>query len=98
MATEAENSVNDKRRRPERVRITYKRKFSGLSFYLQARCDADSLLFECKARLPSSLSLCSFIVVLQISIALGMAKDNNGKNRELIKRIEVDPYMSCAVL
>ncbi|XP_021838729.1 callose synthase 3-like isoform X2 [Spinacia oleracea] len=32
---------------------------------------------------------------LRISIALDMAKDNNGKHRELIKRIEVDPYMSC---
>lgn len=34
---------------------------------------------------------------LQIPIALDMAKDSNGKDRELIKRIEADPYMSCAV-
>lgn len=26
-----------------------------------------------------------------------MAKDSNGKDRELKKRIEVDDYMSCAV-
>ena len=37
------------------------------------------------------------IGVLQIPIALDMAKDSNGKDRELIKRIEADPYMSCAV-
>lgn len=26
-----------------------------------------------------------------------MAKDSNGKDRELIKRIAADPYMPCAV-
>ena len=34
---------------------------------------------------------------LQIPIALDMAKDSNGKDRELIKRINADPYMNCAV-
>lgn len=33
----------------------------------------------------------------QIPIALDMAKDSNGKDRELKKRIEADNYMSCAV-
>ncbi|KAI7756352.1 hypothetical protein M8C21_026365, partial [Ambrosia artemisiifolia] len=32
-----------------------------------------------------------------IPIALDMAKDSNGKDRELKKRIENDNYMSCAV-
>ncbi|KAL7199263.1 hypothetical protein ACSBR2_021531 [Camellia fascicularis] len=33
----------------------------------------------------------------EIPIALDMAKDSNGKDRELKKRIEADDYMSCAV-
>lgn len=38
-----------------------------------------------------------FTHVNQIPIALDMAKDSNGKDRELKKRIESDDYMSCAV-
>lgn len=38
-----------------------------------------------------------FTHVNQIPIALDMAKDSNGKDRELKKRIESDNYMSCAV-
>ncbi|KAJ8436465.1 hypothetical protein Cgig2_000450 [Carnegiea gigantea] len=38
-----------------------------------------------------------FLLASKIPIALDMAKDSNGKDRELIKRIEADPYMSCAV-
>lgn len=33
----------------------------------------------------------------QIPIALDMAKDSNGKDRELKKRLSVDNYMTCAV-
>lgn len=36
-------------------------------------------------------------LIEQIPIALDMAKDSNGKDRELKKRIEADNYMSCAV-
>ncbi|KAJ0083727.1 hypothetical protein Patl1_29895 [Pistacia atlantica] len=38
-----------------------------------------------------------FLLASKIPIALDMAKDSNGKDRELKKRIETDPYMSCAV-
>ncbi|OWM69233.1 hypothetical protein CDL15_Pgr025420 [Punica granatum] len=38
-----------------------------------------------------------FLLASKIPIALDMAKDSNGKDRELRKRIEVDDYMSCAV-
>ncbi|KAI8573091.1 hypothetical protein RHMOL_Rhmol01G0251800 [Rhododendron molle] len=38
-----------------------------------------------------------FLLASKIPIALDMAKDSNGKDRELKKRIEVDNYMSCAV-
>ncbi|KAI7992525.1 Callose synthase 3 [Camellia lanceoleosa] len=38
-----------------------------------------------------------FLLASKIPIALDMAKDNNGKDRELKKRIEADDYMSCAV-
>lgn len=38
-----------------------------------------------------------FLLASKIPIALDMAKDSTGKDRELIKRIEADPYMSCAV-
>lgn len=34
---------------------------------------------------------------MQIPIAVDMAKDSNGKDNELKKRIEGDYYMSCAV-
>ncbi|KAK2998881.1 hypothetical protein RJ639_024246, partial [Escallonia herrerae] len=38
-----------------------------------------------------------FLLASKIPIALDMAKDSNGKDRELKKRIELDNYMSCAV-
>ncbi|KAL8099491.1 hypothetical protein AgCh_031937 [Apium graveolens] len=38
-----------------------------------------------------------FLLASKIPIALDMAKDSNGKDRELKKRIESDDYMSCAV-
>ncbi|MFS7956842.1 putative 1,3-beta-glucan synthase [Helianthus anomalus] len=38
-----------------------------------------------------------FLLASMIPIALDMAKDSNGKDRELKKRIENDSYMSCAV-
>jgi callose synthase len=38
-----------------------------------------------------------FLLASMIPIALDMAKDSNGKDRELKKRIEADNYMSCAV-
>ncbi|KAL2940900.1 Callose synthase 3 [Bienertia sinuspersici] len=38
-----------------------------------------------------------FLLASKIPIALDMAKDSTGMDRELIKRIEADPYMSCAV-
>ncbi|KAK9061500.1 hypothetical protein SSX86_018682 [Deinandra increscens subsp. villosa] len=38
-----------------------------------------------------------FLLASMIPIALDMAKDSNGKDRELKKRIENDKYMSCAV-
>ncbi|XP_054822446.1 callose synthase 3 isoform X2 [Prosopis cineraria] len=38
-----------------------------------------------------------FLLASKIPIALDMAKDSNGKDRELKKRIEDDNYMSCAV-
>ncbi|KAJ6702619.1 CALLOSE SYNTHASE 3-RELATED [Salix koriyanagi] len=39
-----------------------------------------------------------FLLASKIPIALDMAKDSNGKDKELKKRIEADDYMSCAVL
>lgn len=38
-----------------------------------------------------------FLLASKIPIALDMAKDSNGKDRDLKKRIEADSYMSCAV-
>ncbi|EXB29008.1 Callose synthase 3 [Morus notabilis] len=38
-----------------------------------------------------------FLLASKIPIALDMAKDSNGKDKELKKRIEADSYMSCAV-
>ncbi|CAJ1846041.1 unnamed protein product [Sphenostylis stenocarpa] len=38
-----------------------------------------------------------FLLASKIPIALDMAKDSNGKDRELKKRIGADNYMSCAV-
>ncbi|KAM7523322.1 hypothetical protein LguiA_013224 [Lonicera macranthoides] len=38
-----------------------------------------------------------FLLASMIPIALDMAKDSNGKDRELKKRIEADNYMACAV-
>nr|VDC85136.1 unnamed protein product [Brassica rapa] len=38
-----------------------------------------------------------FLLASKIPIALDMAKDSNGKDRELKKRIESDSYMKCAV-
>lgn len=38
-----------------------------------------------------------FLLASKIPIALDMAKDSNGKDKELIKRIGGDHYMSCAV-
>ncbi|KAL1323213.1 callose synthase 3 [Arachis ipaensis] len=38
-----------------------------------------------------------FLLASKIPIALDMAKDSNGKDRELKKRIDADHYMSCAV-
>ncbi|XP_044483306.1 callose synthase 3-like [Mangifera indica] len=38
-----------------------------------------------------------FLLASKIPIALDMAKDSNGKDRELKKRIATDHYMSCAV-
>ncbi|KAJ4724123.1 Callose synthase [Melia azedarach] len=38
-----------------------------------------------------------FLLASKIPIAVDMAKDSNGKDRELKKRIQADNYMSCAV-
>ncbi|KAI6669498.1 hypothetical protein NL676_004383 [Syzygium grande] len=38
-----------------------------------------------------------FLLASKIPIALDMAKDSNGNDRELKKRIEYDSYMSCAI-
>ncbi|KAJ8759965.1 hypothetical protein K2173_010821 [Erythroxylum novogranatense] len=38
-----------------------------------------------------------FLLASKIPIALDMAKDSNGKDKELKKRIGLDNYMSCAV-
>ncbi|XP_057515200.1 callose synthase 3-like [Amaranthus tricolor] len=38
-----------------------------------------------------------FLLASKIPIALDMAKDSNGKDGELIKRINADSYMKCAV-
>ncbi|KAF9686475.1 hypothetical protein SADUNF_Sadunf03G0162400 [Salix dunnii] len=38
-----------------------------------------------------------FLLASKIPIALDMAKDSNGKDKELKKRIEADHYMACAV-
>ncbi|KAK9283428.1 hypothetical protein L1049_011670 [Liquidambar formosana] len=38
-----------------------------------------------------------FLLASKIPIALDMAKDSNGKDRELKKRLDVDNYMHCAV-
>ncbi|XLR45632.1 hypothetical protein S83_030292 [Arachis hypogaea] len=38
-----------------------------------------------------------FLLASKIPIAVDMAKDSNGKDKELRKRIEADNYMSCAV-
>ncbi|XP_010475255.1 PREDICTED: callose synthase 1-like isoform X2 [Camelina sativa] len=38
-----------------------------------------------------------FLLASKIPIALDMAKDSNGKDRELKKRLGVDSYMTCAV-
>ncbi|XP_019152063.1 PREDICTED: callose synthase 3 [Ipomoea nil] len=38
-----------------------------------------------------------FLLASKIPIAVDMAKDSNGKDRELTKRIDADPYMSSAV-
>nr|GMD67382.1 callose synthase 3-like [Ipomoea batatas] len=38
-----------------------------------------------------------FLLASKIPIAVDMAKDSNGKDRELAKRIDADPYMSSAV-
>lgn len=40
---------------------------------------------------------CGSAIVMQIPMALDMAKDSNGKDRELKKRISADPYMHCAI-
>nr|GEV80223.1 callose synthase 3 [Tanacetum cinerariifolium] len=39
-----------------------------------------------------------FLLASKIPIALDMAKDSNGRDRELKKRIENDIYMCCAVI
>ncbi|GJV87217.1 callose synthase 3, partial [Tanacetum coccineum] len=39
-----------------------------------------------------------FLLASKIPIALDMAKDSNGRDRELEKRIENDIYMCCAVI
>ncbi|KAG2327701.1 hypothetical protein Bca52824_010429 [Brassica carinata] len=38
-----------------------------------------------------------FLLASKIPIALDMAKDSNGKDRELKKRLSIDSYMTCAV-
>ncbi|KAJ8748765.1 hypothetical protein K2173_011320 [Erythroxylum novogranatense] len=38
-----------------------------------------------------------FLLASKIPIAVDMAKDSNGKDRELKKRLASDPYMHCAV-
>ncbi|KAK9142531.1 hypothetical protein Syun_011931 [Stephania yunnanensis] len=38
-----------------------------------------------------------FLLASKIPIALDMAKDSNGKDKELTKRIEADNYMKCDV-
>ncbi|XP_072986572.1 callose synthase 3-like [Typha latifolia] len=38
-----------------------------------------------------------FLLASKIPIALDMAKDSNGKDRDLKKRLDADDYMSCAV-
>ncbi|KAK7295848.1 hypothetical protein RJT34_18760 [Clitoria ternatea] len=38
-----------------------------------------------------------FLLASKIPIALDMAKDSNGKDRELKRRIAADDYMCCAV-
>ncbi|XP_042488374.1 callose synthase 3-like isoform X2 [Macadamia integrifolia] len=38
-----------------------------------------------------------FLLASKIPIALDMAKDSNGKDRELRKRLDADNYMNCAV-
>ncbi|XP_039159176.1 callose synthase 3 [Eucalyptus grandis] len=38
-----------------------------------------------------------FLLASKIPIALDMAKDSNGNDRELRKRIDSDTYMSCAI-
>ncbi|KAL4565125.1 hypothetical protein LXL04_029210 [Taraxacum kok-saghyz] len=43
------------------------------------------------------LQLPPFLLAGRIPIAFDMARDSNGKDRELKKRIENDTYMSCAV-
>ncbi|KAL6964802.1 Callose synthase 2 [Sarracenia purpurea var. burkii] len=38
-----------------------------------------------------------FLLASKIPIALDMAKDSNGRDRELKKRLQIDKYMLCAV-
>lgn len=63
-------------------------------------------VFTCEQSLcPYTLFETCFITCLdinlfsasQIPIALDMAKDSNGKDKDLKKRIDVDDYMSRAV-
>lgn len=37
------------------------------------------------------------LCAMQLPIALDMAKDSNGRDRELKKRLQADNYMVCAV-
>lgn len=45
----------------------------------------------------SPSEICGSAVVMQIPMALDMAKDSNRKDRELKKRILADRYMNCAI-
>ncbi|CAM8966751.1 unnamed protein product [Rhodiola kirilowii] len=38
-----------------------------------------------------------FLLASKIPIAIGMAKDSNGRDRELRKRLNTDNYMRCAI-
>lgn len=38
-----------------------------------------------------------FLLASKLPIALDMAKDSNGRDRELNKRLNTDPYMRCAI-
>ncbi|KAK4411006.1 Callose synthase 2 [Sesamum angolense] len=90
----------EKHEKPKGLKATFSRKFPEIRSNKEKEAAREMNLLLVPYRADRELDLIQwppFLLASKLPIALDMAKDSNGRDRELNKRLNSDIYMRCAI-